>query len=82
MSSALPTVPRVTFVQQVGLRNLSFSVAGRNLAMWTKYDGVDPELNAVGRGAGGTLDENFLDGVEAFGFAVPRRVVFTLRFGF
>lgn len=75
------SVPRAV-VQRLGVRNLSFSVAGRNLALWTKYDGVDPELNAVGRGGGNDLDNNFLDGVEAFGFAIPRRVVFTMRLGF
>ena len=75
------SVPR-SVVQRLGVRNLSFSIAGRNLALWTKYSGVDPELNAVGRGGGNDLDNNFLDGVEAFGFAIPRRVVFTMRLGF
>ena len=75
------SVPR-SYAQRLRLRNLSFTVAGRNLALWTKYDGVDPELNAVGRGAGSSLSQNFLDGVEAFGFAVPRRVLFTMRMGF
>lgn len=28
---------------------LSFSFAGRNLATWTKYKGVDPELNEAGQ---------------------------------
>ena len=74
-------VPR-SFAQRMRLRNLSFTVAGRNLALWTKYDGVDPELNAVGRGGGNDLDQNFLDGVEAFGFAIPRRIIFTMRLGF
>ena len=74
-------VPR-DFAQRVNLRNLSFTIAGRNLALWTKYDGVDPELNALGRGAGSSLDQNFLDGIEAFGFAIPRRILFTMRMGF
>ena len=68
--------------QSIGLRDMSFTLAARNLAMWTKYSGVDPELNAIGRGAGNDLDDNFLDGVEAFGFATPRRIAFTVRFGF
>ena len=68
--------------QRIRLRSLSFTIAGRNLALWTKYEGVDPELNAVGRGAGDSLDQNFLDGVEAFGFAIPRRLIFTMRMGF
>ncbi|MEM9664164.1 MAG: SusC/RagA family TonB-linked outer membrane protein [Bacteroidota bacterium] len=75
-------VPR-DLVQRVRLRNLSFTLAGRNLAIFTKYSGVDPELNAIGRG-GSTdgLDTNFLDGVEAFGFVTPRRFTFTMRMGF
>lgn len=74
-------VPR-ELAARVNARSLTFTVAGRNLALWTKYDGVDPELNAVGRGGGSSLDNNFLDGVEAFGWAIPRRVVFTMRLGF
>ncbi len=74
-------VPR-EHVQGLGLRNLSFTIAARNLALWTKYDGVDPEMNAVGRGSGSLLSQNFLDSVEAFGFALPRTLYFTVRFGF
>jgi hypothetical protein len=74
------SAPR-TFVQGLGVRSLAFTVAGRNLAMWTVYDGVDPELNDGGRGSSGTFDDNFKS-VEAFGFAIPRRFVFTLRVGF
>jgi hypothetical protein len=71
------------FVERFGGRRLSFTLTGRNLALWTKYDGVDPELNAVGRGGGGSqLDNNFLDGVEAFGFPIPRRFGFQVRLGF
>ncbi len=70
------------FARRVRLRSLAITVAGRNLALWTRYDGVDPELNAVGRGAGDALEQNFLDGVEAFGFPIPRRFQFTMRLGF
>jgi TonB-linked SusC/RagA family outer membrane protein len=71
------------FVERFGARRLSFTLAGRNLALLTKYDGVDPELNAIGRGGGANgLEENFLDGVEAFGFPIPRRYSFSLRLGF
>ena len=77
--------------QRLGLRNMSFTVAGRNLALWTKYSGVDPELNTFARGGGGSAqstttasvrDNNFRTGIEAFGFATPRRFTFTLRVGF
>jgi len=70
------------FVQSFGGRNLSLTLAGRNLALLTKYSGVDPELNAIGRSGGSSLDNNFLDGVEAFGFPIPRRVSFRARLTF
>lgn len=71
------------FIEGFGARRLSFTLSGRNLALFTRYDGVDPELNAIGRGGGENgLEENFLDGVEAFGFPVPRRISFSLRLGF
>jgi TonB-linked SusC/RagA family outer membrane protein len=35
------------FAQRLGLQNLDFTVAGRNLKTWTDYKGFDPELNSV-----------------------------------
>jgi hypothetical protein len=64
-----------SFADKLGLDNVSFNVAGRNLALWTPYDGVDPELNA-------TNGDSFLQSVEAFGTGVPRRITFSVRFGF
>ena len=84
------SVPQ-SIVQRLNVRNLSFTVGGRNLAIWTKYSGVDPELNTFARGGGGSgqsttteeiRDNNFRTGIEAFGFATPRRFTFTLRLGF
>lgn len=75
-------IPR-SFSEQLGIRYMSFSAAARNLMLWTKYSGVDPEINTYGRGSGGpAIEENFIDGVEAFGVPVPRRFTFTMRFGF
>jgi TonB-dependent SusC/RagA subfamily outer membrane receptor len=34
---------------RIGARTLSFSLTGRNLATWTKYRGVDPELSQSGQ---------------------------------
>jgi TonB-linked SusC/RagA family outer membrane protein len=69
-------------VERFGGRSLTLTVAGRNLALWTRYSGVDPELNAIGRAGGNQLSNNFLTGVEAFGFPIPRRYSFQVRFGF
>ena len=64
-------------------RDASFTFAVRNLMLWTKYNGTDPEINAVGRGSGeGGTDENYLDAVDAFGFPLARRFSFAVRLGF
>nr|MBA3560377.1 hypothetical protein [Gemmatimonadaceae bacterium] len=64
-------------------RDASFTFGVRNLKLWTKYTGTDPENNAVGRGGGeGGLSENFLDAVDAFGFPLPRRFSFAVRLNY
>ncbi|MEF8796579.1 MAG: SusC/RagA family TonB-linked outer membrane protein [Salinivenus sp.] len=70
------------WLEGLGARRLSVTAAGRNLLLFTKYDGVDPELNAVGRGGGTQLDQNYLSGVEAFGFPIPREYSLKLRLQF
>lgn len=74
-------VPR-EIAARFGLRNATISFAGRNLALFTGYSGIDPELNAIGRSSGGGTDANFLDGVEAFGFPIPRTFTFSIKAGF
>ena len=71
--------------QRLGLHYLSFTAAGRNLALWTPYTGIDPETNQFGRGGASAdldgVDQNFGQGIDAFGFALPRRFTFTVRTG-
>lgn len=72
--------------RRLGLRQVSFRASVRNLALWTGYRGIDPELNVFGRGAAAAdlngIDQNFGDAIDAFGFALPRRFTFAVRFGF
>lgn len=78
-----------SFLRSINLRTASFTVAARNLALFTSYDGVDPEINVFGRGGFGDDDEDFLDntdqnfgvGIDAFGWPLPRQVLFTLKVG-
>jgi len=58
------------------------AASGRNLFLWTKYPGLDPEANAIGRGIGSALDQNFLDSVDAFGIPIPRRFSLAFNYGF
>jgi outer membrane receptor protein involved in Fe transport len=41
------TLPN-SVVSRVGLKGVSITAAGRNLAIWTNYSGADPELNFNG----------------------------------
>ncbi|MFQ5639118.1 MAG: SusC/RagA family TonB-linked outer membrane protein, partial [bacterium] len=74
-------VPR-NIARTFGLNNMTVSVSGRNLLMITGYSGIDQEMNAIGRRSTGGRDNNFLDGVDAFGFPIPRQFVFKIRAGF
>lgn len=68
-------------LNRFGLRRLSFTLSGRNLALWSKYPGVDPEVNAIGRGGGDDLENNYLLGTDAWNMPLPRRILFTLNLG-
>jgi len=39
-----------------GLSSIQFTLTGRNLFLWTKYDGIDPETNLTGATNGMGLD--------------------------
>jgi hypothetical protein len=44
------------FVEDLGLTNLSLSVSGRNLFLWSAIDGFDPENNLTGASRGRGLE--------------------------
>lgn len=67
---------------KMGARSFSVTASGRNLWIWTKYPGMDPEANAVGRGIGDALTQNFLDSADAFGVPIPRRFSLAFNYGF
>jgi len=67
---------------KVGARSMAFTLSGRNLWLWTKYQGVDPEVSYTGGGGQSGVDENFVESIDAFGFPVARRIGFSVRLGF
>lgn len=68
--------------QKLGFSNLTFNATGRNVLLWTRYSGIDPEMNAISRGGGQGALDNYLDAVDAWGFPLPRRFAFSVRLGF
>ncbi len=58
------------------LRNASVTLAGRNLALWTAYDGIgDP-------GSSSTPTVDFTQNVDYFAAPIPRRLELTIRTSF
>ncbi|MCL4510317.1 MAG: SusC/RagA family TonB-linked outer membrane protein [Bacteroidetes bacterium] len=43
-------------LSSIGIESVQFTLIGRNLALWTKYTGVDPETNLTGPSNGQGLD--------------------------
>ena len=75
------TAPR-TIASKLGARNMAVTLTGRNLFLWTKYQGVDPEVTYTGQGGQGGVDENFVESIDAFGFPIPRRIGISVRLGY
>lgn len=70
-----------------GAKSMTLTVTGRNLAIWTKYKGADPEINLLGRSAGTgpdffTTGQAFATSLDAFGLPLARRYSFAVRVGF
>jgi TonB-linked SusC/RagA family outer membrane protein len=70
---------------RVGARELQLRVAVRNLMLWTRYPGTDPEANERGVTnslASNQLENNFYDASDTFGLPLPRRLSLSVRMGF
>lgn len=68
--------------KRLGFRDAALTLAGRNLLMWTRYPGLDPESNENGRGSTNTLADNFQNATDGFGLPIPRRVSLALNLNF
>lgn len=72
-----------SLLSQYGLNSASITASGGNLALWTKYGGVDPLATGEGSlGNDGGLNENFGGGMDTYGTPLLRTITFTLKAGF
>jgi TonB-linked SusC/RagA family outer membrane protein len=67
------TVPREV-IQRLGPSSAAFTIAGRNLGLWTDYSGLDPEVSSYG-------GRNFVR-VDAYAAPMTRRLVGTVNLTF
>ena len=58
-------------ISRLGLNSVSLRVSGRNLFVWSRYTGSDPEVNDVGAETGA-------HGIDYFGDPQTRSIVFTV----
>ncbi|MFT5998570.1 MAG: TonB-linked SusC/RagA family outer membrane protein [Neolewinella sp.] len=70
ISYALPA----SMLSGIGLSNVSVGVTGRNLILWTPFEGADPDANLTGASKG--------RGLNYFNNPGTRSVLFNLKFGF
>ncbi|SEA62279.1 TonB-linked outer membrane protein, SusC/RagA family [Flavobacterium gillisiae] len=47
---------RGNLIKKTGMESIDLSITGRNLALWTKIKGIDPDVNQYGTGVGKGID--------------------------
>ena len=67
---------------KAGASDMQITFAARNFKLWTRYPGVDPEVNVYSRRTFGSTDANFGESIDAFGFPIPRAFSLNVRLGF
>jgi len=72
---------------RAGLDDVTVTLTGRNLAVWTRYSGTDPEASEMSRcGGGGEADDaiqcNFLEATDAWTLPLQRRFALSVRMVF
>jgi TonB-linked SusC/RagA family outer membrane protein len=61
---------------------VSITAGARNLKLWTKYQGVDPEVNQQGITNAGGVDANFIEGIDAYQLPQQRRYSLKVRLSY
>ncbi len=62
--------------------DMSITLGARNLKLWTKYHGVDPEVNQQGITNSGGVDANFIEGIDAYQLPQQRRYSLKVRLSY
>jgi TonB-dependent starch-binding outer membrane protein SusC len=74
-----------SIARRLGASDLTLSVAARNVALWTRYPGTDPESNYNGTSnslSSNQTDNNFYESSDTFGLPIPRRLTVSARLAF
>jgi TonB-dependent starch-binding outer membrane protein SusC len=74
------TVPR-RYTQRAGVDALALTLTGRNLATWTDYTGLDPEVSGYGANQQRTNPSSFIR-ADAYPMPQTRRMSFSFNVTF
>ena len=74
------TVPR-RYTQRAGVDGLALTLTGRNLATWTDYTGLDPEVSGYGANQQRTNPSSFIR-ADAYPMPQTRRMAFSVNVTF
>ena len=70
-------------VKRIFREGVDLTISGRNLAVWTKYSGFDPEVTAFGTNAGGLGSQQTTAadrGIDFGAYPIPRTWSVSARF--
>ncbi|HEX9108299.1 MAG TPA: hypothetical protein VF832_13745, partial [Longimicrobiales bacterium] len=87
------TVPAAFAARYIHAGSASITLSGRNIGLWTRFPGADPEMSEQGLRSDGVasdgtpsssnpLDANFRTGITAWGFPIPHEYTMSVRVGF
>jgi TonB-dependent starch-binding outer membrane protein SusC len=68
-----------SFAQRFSLGGAALTLGMRNIALFTGYNGIDPESNVA---TGTTAEAQFIEGTNAWVMPLPRRLTLAARFNF
>jgi hypothetical protein len=64
-------------IEGLGVDRATLTAGARNLMLWTKYDGIDPQNNVISDSG-----DSFVQGIDGWRPGIPRRFNFGIRVGF
>jgi TonB-linked SusC/RagA family outer membrane protein len=70
------------FIARFGIENLRFSVSGQNLLTFTKYTGLDPEVNYFGASGDNNTSSNTVRGFDFGNYPTVRSISLSLNLTF
>ncbi len=70
------------FIEKIGVGNIRLSISAQNLLTFTKYSGLDPEVNYFGASGDNNTSSNTVQGFDFGNYPTVKSVAFSLNVKF